>query len=228
MNVEQRLTNAFRHVDQIEPSPDLWSRVVHSIDEDRRHRRRVVATISAVVGIALALVCVGALSVVDGPVGIHVHRPVLELLEIMALVVLTVALGPAIRRFGRGYAEDLWPHGTSTPAALLRLLDVAYYLVLAGYILLSMQFDFADTTTTNLLADQLADAAQRVGGLMLVLGLLHGATLAVLPVVALIDNSTRAELPLPKWIAVIIVVGALGGLLIVVPILLGIILSGAS
>lgn len=228
MNVEQRLTEAFRHIDQIEPSPDLWSRVVHSIDEDRRHRRRVLAAIAAVVGTSLALVLIGALSVVDGPMGMYVNRPVLELLETGALICLTVALGPAIRRFGRGYAEDLWPPGTSTPVTLLRLLDVAYYLVFAGYILLGTQFDFADTATSNLFAGQLAAAAQRVGGLMLVLGLLHGATLAALPVVALIGNSTRAERPLPKWIVVTMIAGALGGLLIVVPNLVGIILSGAS
>jgi hypothetical protein len=228
MNVEQRLTAAFRQVDRLEPSPDLWSRVVHSIDEDRRHRRRVLATIAAIVATAAVLVGISAASLVDGPFGLYVRRPVLELLEAVALVALAVALGPAIRRFGRGFAADLWPVGVSTPASLLRLLDVAYYLVLAGFILLSTQFDFAAAGTTNLLADQVADAVHRVGGLLLLLGLLHAATLLVLPVVALIDNSTRAGRPLPRWIVIALIVGGTGGALLVVPFLIGAVLAGTT
>ena len=193
MNIEQRLATALRKTATVEPSPDLWSRVVHSIEEDRNHRRRVLETVVAIGGITLLLLAVGAAFMVEGAVGHHVRRPIMEVLEAVALGAMTVALGPAIRRFGRGYAQDLWPVGNPTPAALLRLLDLAYYLILAGYILMSTEFDFADADELGLLAGQLGDAAIRVGGLMLILGLLHAVTLIALPVVALIDNSTRAS-----------------------------------
>ena len=45
--VEQRLIDALRSTERVDPSPDLWSRVVHSIDEDRAHRRRVRAGVQA-------------------------------------------------------------------------------------------------------------------------------------------------------------------------------------
>jgi hypothetical protein len=189
MNVEQRLMQALRHTDRVEPSPDLWSRVVHSIDEDRRHRRRVVGTAAGIICTSLALIAAGALAITDTPGGRIVHGPTLEILEAIALVTAVVALGPAIRRFGRGYAADLWPPGGSTPQALLKLMDVAYYLVGAGYILLSTEFEFG--AGHDLLAGQLAEAAARLGGLLLVLGILHAGALAALPIVALVDNSTR-------------------------------------
>lgn len=154
MNVEQRLVQAFDAADRVEPSTDLWARVVHSIEEDRAHRRRVVRTAAAVAVALAALVAAGALAMQDSP-GTRqgfVHRPTMEVLETIGLLAVLLALGPAIRRFGRGYANDLWPTGSTTPAALLRLMDVAFYLVGVGYILLSAEFEFE----TVLLSDRLA------------------------------------------------------------------------
>ena len=48
MNIEQRLLHAFEQADLVEPSPDLWSRVVHSIEEDRLHRKRLLRTAAGV------------------------------------------------------------------------------------------------------------------------------------------------------------------------------------
>ncbi|MGB5756131.1 MAG: hypothetical protein WBM50_04395, partial [Acidimicrobiales bacterium] len=111
---------------------------------------------------------------------------------------------------------------------LLRLLDLAYYLILAGYILLSTEFDFADADKFGLLAGQLGDAATRLGGLMLILGLLHAVTLIALPVVALIDNSTRVSRPLPRWLVVAIGLAAGGGALLAIPSLIAIMVAGTS
>ncbi|MGB5755301.1 MAG: hypothetical protein WBM50_00170, partial [Acidimicrobiales bacterium] len=101
MNIEQRLAVALRKTATVEPSPDLWSRVVHSIEEDRNHRRRVLETGAAIGGITLLLLAVGAAFMVEGAVGPYVRRPVMEVLEAVALGAMAVALGPAIRRFGR-------------------------------------------------------------------------------------------------------------------------------
>jgi hypothetical protein len=226
MNVEQRLMQAFDAADRVEPSTDLWARVVHSIEEDREHRRRVVRTAVAVVAALTALVAAGALAMQDSP-GTRqgfVHRSTMELLETIGLLAVLFALGPAIRRFGRGYANDLWPSESTTPAALLRLMDVAFYLVGIGYILLSAKFDFATTLTSDRLAGQLTEASIRAGGLLLALGVLHAQTLFALPMIALIDNSTRASKRLPRWLILMLIVTALS----VVPVIQATVLIGVS
>ena len=134
MNVEQRLIDALRSADQVEPSPDLWSRVVHSIEEDRAHRRRVVTSAAAATAVIATLLVVALLALTDGPYGRYVRLPVLQVIQFVVLVMLVVVLGPAIRRFGRGYATDLWRATPETAAAIVRLLDVAYVLVFAGYV----------------------------------------------------------------------------------------------
>lgn len=206
MNVEQRLMQAFDAADRVEPSADLWSRVVHSIEEDRQHRLRVVRTATAAVAALTALVAAGALAIQDSPGNrqVFVHRPTMELLETIGLLALLLTLGPAIRRFGRGYANDLWPAGSVTPVALLRLMDVALYLVGVGYILLSAQFEFTTVLTSDRLAEQLADASIRAGGLLLALGVLHAHALFALPMIALIDNSTRMAKRLPRWLILLL------------------------
>jgi len=206
VNAEQRLIEVFQTSPRIEPTPDLFSRVVHSIEEDRRHRQRIVRTLVMLTAAAAAVVIVGALSMVDGTYHRVVHRPTMEALEAVVLVALVAALGPAIRRFGRNYAADLWPRGAVTPGALLRLLDLAYYLVGAGYILASTEFDFSDRLVDGRLADQIGDAAIRVGGLLLALGLLHATTLFLLPLIALVDNATRRSRAVPRWLWLFLIV----------------------
>jgi hypothetical protein len=203
MTTEERIRHALGKIDPIKPSDDLWSRVVHSIDEDRRHRRRVVMSGLATVTTAAILILIGALSITDGLGEQFVHRATMEALEFAAVATLVVVLGPAIRRFGRGYANDLWPEGSVTPGALLRLLDVAYYLALSGYILISTEFQFSGHATANLLSEQLSDASVRLAGLLLMLGVIHALTIMVLPIVALVDNSTRAHRKVPRWILLI-------------------------
>lgn len=211
MSVEQRLVDALRATDRVEPSPDLWTRVVHSIEEDRAHRRRVAASTAITLAIATVLVVAGSSNVVDTPSGRQVRLPAMELIETSALVALVMVLGPAIRRFGRGYAHDLWRGAPDTPTALLRLLDVAYLLVFGGYILVTTNFGFGRSTID--VAGQISDLCWRVGGLVLTMGLLHAATIMALPVVALISNSTRVGRSLPRWLVVVVaLIGCLIGL----------------
>ena len=218
MNVEQRLVDALRSADKVEPSTDLWSRVVPSIEEDRAHRHRVLTATAITAATLAALTIVGVLGLTDGVTGRLVRPAVMELIETVALVVLVAVLGPAIQRFGRGYATDLWPATPATATALLRLLDVASVLVFVGFILTTAQLDFDVPGRADcLLADadctvgaQVQSALQRVGGLILVMGLLHAVTIGVLPVVALVSNSTRLGRPLPKWIVVVLVLAGLG------------------
>jgi hypothetical protein len=204
VNVEQRLVDALRSIDRVEPSADLWSRVVHSIEEDQAHRRRIVESFASIILTATGLATLGVLNVVDLPSGRQVRLGMMESIETFALVLLVAVLGPAIRRFGRGYANDLWRTTPDTPTALVRLLDVAYLLVFSGYIMLTANLDF-DRATIGI-AQQLEDLGRRIGGLLLTMGLLHAATIMILPVVALIANSTRVGRALPRWLVITLVV----------------------
>ena len=224
MNIEQRLVDALRTVDRVEPSEDLWSRVVHSIEEDRAHRRRVVESFASVILTATGLAVVGILNVVDVPSGRQVRLGVMELIETIALVLLVAVLGPSIRRFGRGYARDLWRSNPDTADALVRLLDVSYLLVFGGYILLTADFDFESATIG--IAQQLEDLGWRIGGLLLTMGLLHAGTIMTLPVVALIANSTRRGRPLPRWLAIVLVIGAGVAGLLALWIIAGVVIGG--
>ena len=150
----------------------------------------------------------GLVNLIDTPSGRQVRVPAMELIETIALVALVAVLGPAIRRFGRGYADDLWPTTPSLPSSLLRLLDVAYLLVFGGYILLTTYFDFGRSTID--VAQQVEDLCWRVGGLVLTMGLLHAATIMTLPVIALVSNSTRVGRKLPRWVTAILVLMGLG------------------
>ena len=209
MSVEQRLVSALRAADRVEPSPDLWSRVLHSIEEDQAHRRRIATSFAVTIAMLAGLVALGLVNLIDTPSGRQVRVPAMELIETIALIALVAVLGPAIRRFGRGYADDLWPATPTMPSSLLRLLDVAYLLVFGGYILLTTYFDFGWSMIG--VAQQIGDLCWRVGGLVLTMGLLHAATIMVLPVVALVSNSTRVGRALPRWLVILLVLG--GGVL---------------
>ncbi len=223
MNIEQRLLQAFEEADRVEPSDDLWLRVVHSIDEDRAHRRRVVRTMVALVAGVAALVGALVLSVEEGDFGRHVPWQRLEVIEVVALVGLVAVLGPAIRRFGRNFATDLLPSTPATAPALLRLLDIAYWLVATGYMLVTARFG---ASSPDLLADQLAESAVRIAGMLLALGVLHGVTLIVLPVMALVHNSTQQGRKLPRWITVLLVLMGLALLAQLPNLIAGLIIAG--
>jgi len=225
MNVEQRLVTALRRTDTYEPSPDLWSRVVHSIEEDRAHRRRVVRTAMMIVATLAALVLLGVLALEDGPTGQRLNHVTLELLETVGLVGLVLGLGPAVRRFGRGYCDDMFRSSSGFGASLLRVLDAAFYLVFTGYILLSV--DFGAPSTIVVLADQSAETAVRVGGLLLAMGLLHAITFMFIPVLALVHNSTQAGKPLPRWVTFLLVIVGSALALQLLPALVAL-LAGAS
>jgi hypothetical protein len=209
VSVEQRLVDALRAADRVEPSTDLWSRVLHSIEEDKAHRRRVVTSVAVTIAMAAGLIVFGLVNLIETPAGRQVRTPAMELIETIALVALVAVLGPAIRRFGRGYADDLWHTTPAVPASLLRLLDVAYLLVFGGYILMTTSFDFGWSLIG--VAQQVEDLCWRVGGMVLSMGLLHAATIMTLPVVALVSNSTRVGRSLPRWL--VIVLGLVGAVL---------------
>jgi hypothetical protein len=204
--LEQRLLGALNAAAAaVEPSGDLWSRVLHSIDEDRRHRRRVISVMVA----SLAIMCLAAVAVLvsleEHPtlsaLGHRVGWWQLELVESVVLVTLIACMAPAIRRFGRGYADDLFPQGDTTGDRLIALLDVAYLLVFTGYLFVSAEFTKPHAYVVWDFGEQLAGSVARIAGLLLLMGVLHAATFMALPLLALVANTTRTGRRLPGWVA---------------------------
>ena len=80
---------------------------------------------------------------------------------------------------------------------------------------------------TLALPEQLQEASERLGGEMLLIGLLHAVTMMALPLVALVSNSTRRSKKLPRFATVLIVIGGLVGGFVMLQIVGGVIMLGS-
>ncbi len=189
MTLERRLTEALAAFDRVEPSPDLFARVERSLAEDLAHRRRVRLWALVTAGSLGAAVAAVVLMASVSPVG-RVTAPAwgIRAIELAILIGLTVALGPAIRRFGALFVDDVFRSSPDTGARFLKLIDVAYYLVFLGYALSGIVLQNAGRDLS--IALLLRTLLDRVGGLLLLMGLLHAATIAMLPLIGLLHAST--------------------------------------
>lgn len=188
MSIENRLSDALKEFDRVEPSLDLFDRVHRSLAEDIAHRRRVRSSVALTLGsvsaFALLIIAVSSQSSLGTWVA---PRWVFVVSEFVIMVTIVVCLGPAIGRFGEIFVAGVFGIEAGTGRHFLQLLDVAYYLAFGGYTLL--------TTSTRgfsgrfAVALQLSDSLSRVGGLLLIMGLLHAVTLTILPVIGLVHAS---------------------------------------
>jgi len=195
MNVEQLLRDTLHRADTYEVSPDLFARVRRSIEEDRAHRRRVRTTVAwAVAGVlSVAVYLVALAEVVDG----RVTWPwwALEALTTAILITLILVLGPLIRRFGHIFASSVFTAHPATAWHFLRVLDVAYYLVFAAYVLIETRFTPSEEwlgPSGN--TEHLQWLTERIGGMLLLMGVLHAVTIALLPVLGVVFSSIWRQL----------------------------------
>jgi hypothetical protein len=194
MTLEQRLTEALHEVDGFEPSPDLFARVARSLDEDQIHRRRIrTAWLASLASFAAVVVYLGLLVTRTSTGALVVPRWVVELLEVVILVTLVLLLAPLISRFGRFYVADVFRLDPLTGERFMSLFEIAYYLVFFGFII-------QDPDLTRLggmvqLGPGLEETFETVAVMLLLLGLIHAATLFGLPLVGLVFSSVvrRAE-----------------------------------
>jgi hypothetical protein len=166
----------------VDESPDLFARVELSVHDDerlRRQHRAVMAVIACCVG-AVAAVTFGVIKTDQGRV--LMDWWILELITLAVLVVIAFWLGPLIKRFGRSYAADVFRANPRTGKSFLMLTDVAYYLIFFAYILFTVSFEPKGTWDDTVNAAQLQHETARVGGILLIIGLLHSANLVALPV----------------------------------------------
>ena len=192
MTLEQRLHDAlFASAGQVTPAPDLFARVVESVEADRDRRRRILR------GWAAAGLLVAALGTLG--LGLSDYREgrllmdwwVLELITVTVLLGLAFWLGPFIKRFGRSYAADVFRSNPRTGKSFIVLVDIVYYLIFTAYILFTVRFEPEPGWRRTVGADQLQFEVSKLGGILLIIGLLHGMNLLILPVLGRLFSMNR-------------------------------------
>lgn len=166
----------------VRPSDDLFGRIREGIDADRRKRlgsRRALAVASLVATAAAATI--SAILYRKGEP--RMDWWLLELIALGLLVAIALLLGPFIKRFGRSYAADVFRSNPSTGKSFIVLTDFAYYLIFGAYILFTTNIDRPKDWSASVGPEQVEYAIVRVGGILLIIGLLHGVNLMVLPII---------------------------------------------
>jgi hypothetical protein len=115
---------------------------------------------------------------------------VIELITNIVLIALAIGLGPFIKRFGRSYAADVFRANPRTGKSYLVLTDVAYYLIFTSFVLFTVTFvaPFEWLVSTGA---QLKHEVARVGGILLIMGVLHALNVVALPVIGGLLVSNR-------------------------------------
>lgn len=116
---------------------------------------------------------------------------ILELIVTGVLLTIVLVLGPLIKRFGRSYAADVFRANPRTGKSYLVLMDIAYYLIFTAYILFSAKFqpDTGWRETVN--AAQIEGSLVRIGGMLLIMGVLHGLNVLSLPIIGRLLGFSR-------------------------------------
>lgn len=195
-DLEDRLTRALSDY-PIEPSPDLFERVVESIAADRVRRRAVVRW--SLVGLLAIAVAVTAVLTRTPRVNGELAMPwwILEVATNVVLVAIALWLGPFIKRFGRAYAADVFHDNPLTGKSYIVLTDIVYYLIFTAYILFSIRVAPSRSWVTpervvdTVTAGQVTFELSRIGGILLIIGILHGLNIILMPVLGRLFSLNR-------------------------------------
>ena len=181
--LESRLTEAFAEArTTVFENPDLFARVTGSVSDARARRRFRLKLASWILGFIAANAAL-ALALSDfNNRRFNMQWWVIELITNIVLVAIAIGLGPFIKRFGRSYAADVFRANPRTGKSYLVLTDVAYYLVFTAFILFTITF--VESTKWRISTGaQLKDEVVRVGGMLLIMGILHGLNVVALPII---------------------------------------------
>ncbi len=190
--VEQRLRDALlTEADALDESEDLFARVTLSIEDDRKLRRQRRRRVGAIGCLVSAMVAVVASTTERTKGELVMDWWVLELMWFAGMVFLALWLGPFIRRFGKSYAADVFRANPRTGKSFIVLMDVAYYLIFFAFILFTVKFEPDAHWAQTVNASQLRAVTVRLGGILLIVGLLHGLNVLMLPIIGRILTLNR-------------------------------------
>jgi hypothetical protein len=194
LGLERRLIEAFTDArTSVEENPDLFARVTKSLEESVARRRwRWAMAGWLMVFVAACTTLAFGLSYLDNG-RFNMKWWVIELITNIVLVALAIGLGPFIKRFGRAYAADVFRANPRTGKSYLVLTDVAYYLIFTSFVLFTVTFvepsDWIRSTGA-----QLKHEVARVGGILLIMGILHAANVVALPIIGgLLSSNKRLD-----------------------------------
>ncbi len=129
---------------------------------------------------------------------------ILEIITIAVLIAIVAVLGPLIKRFGKAYAADVFRANPRTGKSYLVLMDFAYYMIFGAYILFVIKWEPDKGWGDEVNAEQFQGSVARIGGMILLMGLLHGLNVLTLPIIGRIftlnrrlDEAPDAPLPPP-------------------------------
>ena len=108
---------------------------------------------------------------------------ILELIFVAVMIAVVGVLGPLIKRFGKAYAADVFQANPRTGKSYLVLMDFAYYMICGAYILFVIKWEPDTGWADQVNADQVQASVVRLGGMILLMGLLHGLNVLSLPVI---------------------------------------------
>jgi len=108
---------------------------------------------------------------------------ILELVFVAAMLGVLGVLGPLIKRFGKAYAADVFQANPRTGKSYLVLMDFAYYMIFGAYILFAIRWEPMDGWEETVNAEQVQASVVRLGGMVLLMGLLHGLNVLTLPLI---------------------------------------------
>jgi hypothetical protein len=115
------------------------------------------------------------------------------LIYVVVSVILTVWVAHALSRSGWVFLADVFEGNPDLAEAVNRLLVVAFYLINVGFILLALKTT-KDLVTLRAAIEMLS---MKLGLVLLILGVLHLANMAILHGVR--QSRQRAQLP-PAWL----------------------------
>ncbi len=192
--LEDRLHRALVGTDR-PLSPDLFDRVTGGIVEDRRRRRTrhrwIAAWLLIVVGVVATVL---TLTPRTASGGLDMPWWTVELAVTGGLIAIALWLGPLIKRYGRAYAADVFHDNPLTGKSYIVLSDIVYYLIFGAYILLTSHAAPEDgwEVFSGMANGELVNwELRRVGGIVLIIGVLHGINLVLMPALGRLFSLNR-------------------------------------
>ena len=118
----------------------------------------------------------------------------LEAFKVVVLIALAVGLHRFIRRLGTHFAAAIFESTPQLGRHFVALADYAYYLIFAAYILFNVNIErpvrydaqgspVGHRWEQTVGAAQVQDSLTSLGGICLIIGVLHGVNVFVLPFV---------------------------------------------